>query len=585
MKENSNSEYRYQDAGELLKEALALWRKEGYLDSDEKNGQFYNIENDPVVKLIMAAFAHQTNRITEEIFRFEDNILNEIIEKVIPYNLIKPVPAFSIIQTTKDKKADYECFASEETPFIFEKEKGKKEAYQFIPLLKIKIINAQISTAKKIDKNKFSVTLVCNEPITDLSGISLYFSKNNFSDLSVSINNNSLPLIKPFDYEKLPFTEWFNIESIFFDKSLLYGSAEYWRDIFVTQNIQIYIVDKYDAKKIGIDKNSIDMVFEFTSGADIDFDANDIKINCVPIVNVEKLSETLSPDKPIKKIADEKSIKQATDNVEEIQKMAGQKQFLNLLASGVSDYKRDAFTLRRFGMERFNRNEFLQQINTIYNRYISDYYVFMDNAGLRDGDKLKKLNLALKDVIDEIKKDAPLNYGIYLILNQSDSLTEQNESIDVSYLLTDGVLANGIKPESEIRTASVIFDKKATQLLRETSGGKDQETNLEIKKNIAQYNFLTKDRLVTKSDIRAFCYKELSSRYSIKKELIEKVEIRNEIESSAQGKFKIILIEIQFKKTTGAIKNSDFSIIENQLKKMIEIRSTNLFPIQVKVFK
>jgi hypothetical protein len=591
MKKINSNESGHQDADELLKEALSLWKKDGYYDDDNENSQFYNIAKDPIVKLFMIALAHQTNNIKDEIFRFKENLLEEFTEKIIPYYLIKPIPAFSIIQTAKEDSIENDCFTSAETQFILEKEKvrgragGKeKDKFLFIPLLKTKIIKAKISSIQKQDRNRFSVTMSCNEPVNDLSGVSFYFTANRFTDVSISINGKQLPLIKPNDYENLPFTEWFDGKNMLFDQTTIYGSGEFWMDIFAVNNIQYFIVDKYDPQKISVGYDSnIEMIFEFTtSDTNINFDQHNLKINCVPIVNVEKQSVSLSSDEPIRKIATEKNNAIIKDSDEENPDSMEQKQFLNLLAPLQSDYERNDFVLRRFGMERFNKNELLLQINSILNKYTSDYYAFMDNNELKDGGKIKNLSLALKEVADEIKKQENPGYGIYLVLNQSDTLSELRKSIEVSYLLTDGYRANGINTNSVVGT-SIQFDTQATRLLTETTGGNDMEINYELKKNIAQYYFLTKDRLVTKSDIRSFCYKELMVRLKINKESIEKIDIRNEFEQSSQGRVRYILVEIQLKKTQSTSHRDDIGVFEIQLKKMIEIRSTNLFPVQVKI--
>ncbi|HOY32890.1 MAG TPA: hypothetical protein PKW80_13510 [Bacteroidales bacterium] len=433
-------------------------------------------------------------------------------------------------------------------------------------------------------ENLFKVTMECNEHINDLSGVSFYFTTKRFTDLSISINDKSLPLIKPGDYANLPFTEWFDTENMLFDQSVIYGNKEFWMDIFAVNNLPYFIVDNYDSQKISSGSgNTIEMIFEFTTlDPNFSFDSKDVLINCVPIVNVEKQSVTLSHEDPIRKIATEKNIVRIKNGGELKQESTEQKQFLNLLSPSPPDYERNDFTLRRFGMERFNKNELLLQINSVLNKFSSDYYAFMTNNELKDGEKIKNIYLALKEVADELKKQENSGYGMYLILNQSDTLSEFNKTINVSYLLTDGALANGINPNSVVQT-DIQFDVKATRLLMETAGGNDMEMNNEIKNRIAQYYFLTKDRLVTKADIRSFCYKELAVSFSISKEIIEKIDIRNEFEFSSQEKLRYVLIEIRLNKAQGNVNRDVFSRIENQLKKMIEIRSANLFPFQVRV--
>jgi hypothetical protein len=591
MKNINNSEFEHQDADALLKKAISLWKKDGFYDDENEKSQFYDIAKDPIVRLFMIALAHQTNNIKDEISWFKENLLEEFIEKIIPYHLVKPIPAFSIIQTSKEESIENDCFTNSETPFILEKENLKiggsgneKDKFQFIPLLKTKVIRAQIFSIQKIEQNKFNVIMMCNEPVSDLCGVSFYFTTKTFTDLSISINGKSLPLIKPGDYENIPFTEWFDMENVIFDQSLIYGTKEFWLDVFVANNIQYFIVDKYDSKRLSLGyDNRIEMIFEFTTpDLRFNFDENDLKINCVPIVNVEKQSISLSNDEPFRKIATEKNSDKNKNNKEDRIDSVSQKQLLNLMAPSQLNYDRNDFTMRRFGMERFNRNELILQINSILNKYSSDYYAFMDSEGLKDGDKIKNLNYALKEVVDELKKHENPSYGIYLILNKNNSLSESKNSMEINYLLTDGSRANGINTFSTIVTP-IQFDAKASQLLMETSGGKDMEMNNELKNNIAQYYFLTKDRLITKSDIRSFCYKELSFRFSINRESIEKVDIRNEFKITSQEKSRFILVEIRLNESKSHLYKDGFENIEMQLKKMIEIRSANLFPVQVKM--
>jgi len=590
MKKEIQDDNFKQDANELFYEALKLWEKEGYLTEGDENSPFYNIESDPIVKFFMIALAHQTNIIKEEIFNFKNNLLDEFTENIIPYNLIKPIPAFSIIQTAKDKTIENECYANAETPFIIEKENGigkskEKEIFQFIPLLETKIINAQILNVQKIESNKFSVRMTYNEINKDLSGITFYFPKSVFSDLTISINNKVLPLIKPNDFEKFPFVNWLDNEGITFNKYMYYGSLDYWKDIFASQNIQFFIVDSYDITKINFNKINLefDLLFEFTTfNTDFDLDVSDIKLNCVPIINVERGTVTLSNEEPIKKLSNESVNIQSIFEREDSTMSTNQKLFLNLLPPSQFLYEKEIFTLRRFGMERFNKNELLIKINNIVNLYVSDYYAYREIEGLKDGSKLKSLNIALRDIVDDIKKEGVPNNGIYLVLNHNNNLTEQNKSIEVSYLVTDGSKANEIKITSIIHP-SIEFDKNETYLLIETSGGKDEETNKETKKSIAQYYFLTKDRIVTKSDIRFFCFKELSSKFLIDKEGIEKIDIKNEITTSPKGKYRYIHIEIIFKKTPDFANGFTVDFVENHLQRTIEIRSTILFPIKVNI--
>lgn len=594
MSKEDKKEFRESNWEELLKEALLKWTRESNIDPNDPSSPFYKIEYDPVIKLLMMALAHETNKIKDDISMFRENILEEFTEKVIPVSMVQPIPSFTVVQTSKAKNIQNNCYASEETPFIIERENENtkpdartkiRDKFTFIPLLRTRIVDARITSVQNAGINKYLVRLECGDPISDLSGISFYIANKEFSDVTVAIDDKMLPLIKADDYEKLPFSAWFSMESILTEKSLTFGTSEYWKDIVISNNIRFFIVDAYDTSKLNLARfgRNIDLVLEFTSPEnDFRIDANDIKINCIPVVNVEKYTVTLSKDDPIKKISDEGYDLSMTD------RGGGaaapyRKQFLHLLAGSSPESERDTFVLRRFGMERFNKKELLLQIKSIVNRFRSDYYAYLENDGLRDGEKIKKLSISLTDVLDEVKNEGEPSYGIYLILSKKERDYEQNKRIEVSYLLTDGTLSNGIKTDASVRQVSSEFDKNATKLLMETQGGKDVQMDKETKKRIAQYYVLTKDRLFTKSDIRAFCYKELHLRYAIGRSSILKIDIRNKIESLSHETTRFIQVEIVLNQMQETIKNNNFSLMEDQLKKMIEIRSMNLYPVRVKV--
>ena len=90
----------------------------------------------------------------------------------------------------------------------------------------------------------------------------------------------------------------------------------------------------------------------------------DVLINCIPIVNVEMNNITLRNSDPI-------------------QSLSKGKQFLNLYFEDADQINCDKFSLRNFGVERFNPEELLNQINRIVNKYATDYYAFKTISSLK----------------------------------------------------------------------------------------------------------------------------------------------------------------------------------------------------------
>ena len=71
MKRNNN-------VNEILEQVIAVWRTEG-ADPKETDTAFYNIQNDPVTRLLLSAITHQTNLLSDDLDDFIGNLLEEYI--------------------------------------------------------------------------------------------------------------------------------------------------------------------------------------------------------------------------------------------------------------------------------------------------------------------------------------------------------------------------------------------------------------------------------------------------------------------------------------------------------------------------
>ena len=477
---------------EVIDNAIAMWDKNGFKD----------MEKDPVVNLLLKALAYQSYQIQKNIENYEENTLRNLRDRIIPHYLTQPTPAFSIVQAQPKKDVEQEI-VDENCNFEFKK--NNKEKYNFAPLLTTKVINAEFSY-EIYDAGAIFCTLKSNQEIKDLSGISLYFDTDEPIEIEKIIERNQnieIPIIKPNQYNELPFTEWFNNNHWFLSENFhLFGTYDYWQELFLTNTANLYYIDKCDTF------NSQNIELEITLKRPIDTENFQVKINCIPVVQVEKNEISLEANYPIKELVD----KQNRDS-----------KFLHLLCNenDIEEYT-NKFMIRQFGVERYNPKMLLEQLQEIERRYISDYYAFQ-NIGISDFtiDKKDNVSKTLQDVIREVIKKisdkldtstSPSNRNYYAVLRK-----ETQESVFINYLTTSGELANGIKKEEKAKTISILDAK----LLIDTQGGKNAITDEAQKEDIAKYYFQTKDKLVTVADIRAFCYKELESK-NIEKINIEK---------------------------------------------------------------
>ncbi len=168
---------------EVKRKAIDQWAKGDYT-------AFKNMENDPVINLLLSALSYQAYHIRKEIDLYEENILRDFRDRIIPFHLIKPVPAFSIVETGMMK--DFEdTVVDENCPFEFRK-------YLFYPLLETRIMNARLENIYQEGKSVW-VELQSANPIENLSGLSFYL--DDISDPveieAIRHGDYEFPLIKP----------------------------------------------------------------------------------------------------------------------------------------------------------------------------------------------------------------------------------------------------------------------------------------------------------------------------------------------------------------------------------------------------
>jgi len=531
---------------QLIREAIAHW--------DEK-GELREIVDDPVVQLLFSALAYQSYSISRDISLMEEQVVTEFRNKLIPYHLIKPFPAFSVLETGLGKNKDSSVrqltsfYVDEKCVFEFGKNK-----MPFTPLFRTKIIDAKISDRQENnDENTLLLTLSTNEIIEDFSGISFYFEDAEMApEIEISMNNQFLPLIRPDDFNQLPFTEWFQHHYLLREENQLqYGNYDYWLEHFCKNNTYFIYIADYNINKIKNTSLTPTFKIHFKNNAAFQYYQNrTIKINCLPVLNVQKQSVTLNNNEPVKKLSVDKGV------------------FLNLLIDDNTEQNDNDYIIRHFGIERFNQEELLFRINDLFNRFITDYYAFKDIEEIKKGDKIESLYQDFRELWPVMMRNENRNYsGVYAMLKLNKNLRYQQNNVRIDYLTTNCELANNIKEGEKASTVSEFLDKGNTVLLRDTTGGREEEYNEETLNHLARYNLLTKDRLITVSDLKAFCFRELKNK-------IKSVSVQNTGEK----------IDIQIKlKEDISIDPVETMVDERVITQKIKVRSLFSVPVCVSI--
>ena len=528
---------------EVKKNIIDQWIKDGHA--------MKNVENDSVINLLLTALSYQAFHIHNNIDRFEDKVLKELRNKIIPFHLLKPVPAFSLIEA-KLKDGCNEKMMDETCSFEFVD--NKKQKFAFTPLLNTKIVNAELQLVNQLDENVWNAELQLAAPIDNLSGMSFYLDMQNFAKIeSIRYESEELPMIKPSQYSDLPFTKWFNDNHLFFNQNYyLFGTYHYWQELFLTHNLPLYYIGAYNSKKISLNgQTCIKLDIAFNSSISTD---NAIKINCVPIVNVEKNEVLLDERNPVRDL---------TPSVGE---------FLNLLCDKESEKELENVMVRQFGIERYNATQLFDQLQEILYRYNTDYYAFQDIRELKNTDKLRDLENIMDEfrmIVHKSEERMPKDHH-YAVLKKTNHGVKK---VDLKYLITAGAAANGIRKGEKATKMPIILDNNKTTLLFETKGGSDGIKDETQKEDIANYYFQTKDRLITPADIIVF----------IKTFYYDGKKMGDELENiSLNSDNECIRIDLKLKKDT-LLSEENKQHLSEILQTKISLKSSGILPLRVQI--
>jgi hypothetical protein len=528
---------------EIRRNIIEQWTKSGH--------SVAGMENDPVINLLLSAMSFQAYHLQKNINQFEEKTIREFLNRSVPFHLIKPIPAFSIIETglkagCNEKMMDETC--------TFEFVNHKKQKLSFAPLLNTKVINAKLSMNEQIKENVWLIELQSAEPMESLSGLSFYIDTPELIEIeSIKYNNKELPLIKPTQYSELPFTEWFSNAHLFLEQNYyLFGTYDYWKELFLTHTTNLYYIGQY-GKEIST-KGETHIKLEITFNSPVS-SSEILKINCVPIVNVEKKEVTLDERNPVKDLATETA------------------EFLNFLCDKNCEKDLAHVLIRQYGVERYNSEQLLEQMQEMLYRYYADYYAFQNIKELSATDKLETLKALMDDFRGIVSKaeDKIINEHFFAVLKKNDS---EIVKAHLKYLTTAGAAGNEIKPFSKPVKSPVVCDSNKTSLLMETKGGRNSIKDEIQKETIAKYYFQTKDRLVTPADITLF----------IKSFYFNERILGNEIENISINREKdFIQISIKLKNESELQELENFNSLAETLQNKITLRSSGILPFVVNI--
>ncbi len=555
-----------QRADELMREAINIWRQ------SDMNDFLEGLETDPVLSLMLTALAYQMNEAVGDMEMLKTEVLEEYAYLLTPYEVGHAVPATAVIETAlQDTIPEMELTPQSEFTLT-------GTPYTFIPVLRSRVMNAKVRSIVRMDGRRWKVSLLFKSPVSEISGLTFAVRNVNFQDVKVTIKGQLVPLVKPWDFADLPLSQCFGLDTILYNRSQTYQAQASCLDLFARQNIRLFYVKPHAAGKLlPAETETIDLVFEFTGISDrFQFDKESFSLNTVLLANAKMHSVTLSAASPLARVA-------GYDNRDD----QSSQQFLHAIRPSEEQiYGNSLVEVRRVAADRFNQGQLVRLLHVLIAKYHSDYYAFQDMKGISGDKTMQALQEILSRLLDAAQKDKLRQLpGVYILLRDASAIRTGNGSVDVSYMTTAGANVNAALNSSSTFTVPTGFNSTDTRQIATPVPGSDEVSEEGALASLSRYYVATCDRIVTPADIKVFCYNELLTRYGIVRDMVSDISVshRQQIDNRECGYeivVEILLADNSFVKRSFAEKIPQVEIL---LQKMIEVRSTNIYPIHVSI--
>lgn len=552
---------------ELMEEAIAVWQQSNY------STQLLSLKDDPVFKLIMSAMAHQTNEIDNDIERLRIEIINEFSEIFTTYDANHATPASAVVRTEPMPGVSS---VEVDSGSVF---KLDGTGYDFIPVMHTRVLPAEVTSLDRIDGRRWEVGLTFASPVSDLSLMSFTLRNPGFHDVRIFIGEKELPLVRPWEYSELPFSDAFAFENIRNSGSTVYDPSMSLVDLFARHGLRMYFIRKHRSDEFLQDEvTDLKLTFEFEgSGAAFVLSREDLTLNTVLLANAAVREVTLDSSHPVARL---------TGNSD-----GAGSQLMHVLNPGNDQIFGEArLHVRKVAGDRFNKATLIRSLASLIDKYHSDYYAFANLDGTAVEGIVAELEAQLRKLTELARGSWQDNIGgTYLMLDKESG--DAQVSVTVRYLTTDGSAASAnLTEKGKFLSPGGLNAESTVQIVPPVPGSDEVKDNMDklTYEQVRRFQH-TGFRIVTTNDIRVFCYKELAVRYGIVSNIIRDISVRPHLcedrTSSGNGCGYEILVTIDIADTAFVRRNFSDRIPQAEIlmAKMMQVRSVNIYPISVKI--
>lgn len=555
---------------------------------------------DPLVMMLLDVFVHELYYLHQEGVESDNKIIERIAQEIVPSQWNLPMPAHTLASTTATKGI---VMLNNDTEFVVKSAMVTNVDYDiyFTPFTNESIVEGEISfqmyDSFLIDSSKTVQHLSAKNKVLDHRiWVGLDVSKENLEKLNslkfTFITENSsldsfLQFIKVKDslgnnieienetFEEVQdnkhYTE--NIKSFY--KNSIYKVKLNVENLIYESILDRFEIDKEELKTSKKDTGLIWLEFIFPEiFTKTEFDKIQIKINTFPIVN-RKLNNRVHNAQIEGRLFPMKA--ERNTHFLDVMKIFNEKniEFTNGIKQANS-LTSNTFTIFYGGLENYdsrNAKFFLKKLARALREDIGSFSNinadYIDATMTRINEELNSIESKINSSYSQVNEEE-----VYALIHE----TEKSKILYYSYWTSNGQVANNLKKGTVLKQTSISELAQDSTIFETSSIGGIYRNNKVEKLINLRYGFLSKERLVTKQDIKSAVHYHLRN-------ITKDVLITDGVGISSnrkQGVHRTIDIEVVLQEKY-ALQIENKKKIEMFLKETLEKQSVMNIPFQITI--
>lgn len=529
-------------------------------------------EMDPIAKMMLVAMVGEIQKVLDYVDDVNQRLVERFCTDFIPRQKVDAMPAICLLHPQLKSRGDNGLVSvAGDASFAF-KHEGLKQPLTYIPVFNTSLIphsglyllNHRIlydnDAAIRINMegtNQLWVGIKSTSEVNSLRGLSMLVtgtngimpehifagSDNEELDFATMLEMENIEMVEPFDAQQssgefFSFVEnWKENLLNMGDAALIYITDDRQdRDRFKPRSfprmfqqwLESEVLDRFQSSTIWLR-------LEFPEGYTVPDDCS-VTLNILPVTNVDVCSVTLTQTQPIAKL---------------------QKQdesfFLRILETSTATHKQgfnmknDEILIRDFEAKCYDNGDLYRDVRHLYNRFIDDYYAFIEYNGIKDGEVLRQLREAINRLGKSVggqNQKFKFDSGTYVMKNMNQY--PPTTSVKVSFITTMGKIGNAPYTGGTMDNKKHPALEQKVEIAVSAMGGADKATVDERYEQL-RYYALTNDRLYTRMDIDAYLRKELLAEFG--KDEFHRIFIKMSVQGAAgeQTLRRGLYVDIEFR--------------------------------------